>query len=226
MTVGFLVIREFVERIEEDISAVAVLHIFFDAFFFLPKNPIFVLREAFIGLCFLYNGYKGKCTYSISISLVMRKDNERMDDYLRKVLTSDDTGLYLCELPTGFGKTYTVSQLIAEFVRNDRSGRKIIYLTTLNKNLPEGELRAALGEADYEKSVLRIRANFDEVVEKLLDIEAPEEFQTEDYSTLVKTIRTTNTLCRKLPRVTRTCSPRASRRKMQLISCRSACIPR
>ena len=35
MTVGFLVIREFIERIEEDISAVVVLHIFFDAFFFL-----------------------------------------------------------------------------------------------------------------------------------------------------------------------------------------------
>ena len=37
VTVGFLVIREFIERIEEDISAVAVLHIFFDAFFFLLK---------------------------------------------------------------------------------------------------------------------------------------------------------------------------------------------
>lgn len=115
-----------------------------------------------------------------------------MEDYLRKVLASDDTGLYLCELPTGFGKTYTASQLIAEYVRNDKTGRKIIYLTTLNKNLPEDELRAALGEVNYEKSVLRIRANFDEVVEKLLEIEVPEEFQTEDYSTLVKTIRTYN----------------------------------
>ena len=37
VTVGFLVIREFIERIEEDISAVEVLHIFFDAFFFLLK---------------------------------------------------------------------------------------------------------------------------------------------------------------------------------------------
>lgn len=143
-----------------------------------------------MGLCFLYNGYKGKCTYSISISIVIRKDNERMEDYLRKVLASDETGLYLCELPTGFGKTYTASQLIAEFVRNDHTGRKIIYLTTLNKNLPEDELRTALGEADYEKSILRIRANFDEVAEKLMEIEVPEEFQTEDYSTLIKTIRT------------------------------------
>ena len=73
-----------------------------------------------------------------------------MEDYLRKVLASDEIGLYLCELPTGFGKTYTASQLIAEFVRNDHTGRKIIYLTTLNKNLPEDELKAALGEVDYE----------------------------------------------------------------------------
>ena len=73
VTVGLLVIREFIERIEEDISAVAVLHIFFDAFFFLPKNPNFLFREAFMGLCFLYNGYKGKCTYSISISIVNKK---------------------------------------------------------------------------------------------------------------------------------------------------------
>lgn len=112
-----------------------------------------------------------------------------MEDYLRKVLASDETGLYLCELPTGFGKTYTASQLIAEFVRNDHTGRKIIYLTTLNKNLPEDELRAALGEVNYEKSVLRIRANFDEVVEKLLDIEVPEEFQTEEYNSLINKVR-------------------------------------
>lgn len=122
------------------------------------------------------------------------KENECMKEYLRKVMASDETGLFLCELPTGFGKTYTASQLIAEFVRNDRSGRKIIYLTTLNKNLPEDELRAALGETEYEKYVLRIRANFDEVVEKIIDIEVPEEFQTEDYHILVKTVQTYNKL--------------------------------
>ena len=56
VTVGFLVIREFIERIEEDISAVAVSHIFFDAFFFLPKNPDSLFRVAIIALCLLYNG--------------------------------------------------------------------------------------------------------------------------------------------------------------------------
>ena len=113
-----------------------------------------------------------------------------MKEYLREVLASNETGLYLCELPTGYGKTYTVSQLIAECVRNDQSGRKIIYLTTLNKNLPEDELRAALGEAEYERNVLRIRANFDEVVEKINDIEVPEDFQTEDYNILLKKTQT------------------------------------
>lgn len=64
-----------------------------------------------------------------------------MEQYLREIMSVNENGLYLCELPTGFGKTYTSVKLIAEWVCNHASDRKIIFLTTLNKNLPEEELR-------------------------------------------------------------------------------------
>ena len=66
---------------------------------------------------------------------------------------------------------------------------KIIYLTTLNKNLPEDALRAAYGSEElYKRNVLRLRSNFDEVVEKILEIEVPEEMKTDAYLKLCKDV--------------------------------------
>ncbi len=48
-------IREFVERIEEHISAVAAFYIFFDAFFFFARNPNYLSVEVFIELCIMNN---------------------------------------------------------------------------------------------------------------------------------------------------------------------------
>ena len=104
-------------------------------------------------------------------------------------MSVNENGLYLCELPTGFGKTYTSVKLIAEWVCNHTSDRKIIFLTTLNKNLPEEELRLALGETLYDKNVLRIRSNFVEVVEKLPTLAIPEQFQTESYQRLLRRVQ-------------------------------------
>ena len=112
-----------------------------------------------------------------------------MEQYLREIMSVNENGLYLCELPTGFGKTYTSVKLIAEWVCNHTSDRKIIFLTTLNKNLPEEELRLALGETLYDKNVLRIRSNFDEVVEKLPTLAIPEQFQTESYQRLLRRVQ-------------------------------------
>ena len=112
-----------------------------------------------------------------------------MEQYLREIMSVNENGLYLCELPTGFGKTYTSVKLIADWVCNHTSDRKIIFLTTLNKNLPEEELRLALGETLYDKNVLRIRSNFDEVVEKLPTLAIPEQFQTESYQRLLRRVQ-------------------------------------
>ena len=69
-----------------------------------------------------------------------------MKDYILETMYGAENGLYMCELPTGYGKTYMVVQAMKEYVSDTRNRKKLIYLTTLNKNLPEGELRAAFGD--------------------------------------------------------------------------------
>ena len=74
-------------------------------------------------------------------------------------------GLYLCELPTGNGKTFESAKAMKEYADSIKDNKKIIYLTTLNKNLPEDVLKAAYGSEElYKRNVLRLRSNFDEVV--------------------------------------------------------------
>lgn len=98
-------------------------------------------------------------------------------------------GLYLCELPTGNGKTFDAAQAMKVFADSVKDNTKIIYLTTLNKNLPEEALLAAYGSEElYKRNVLRLRSNFDEVVEKILVIDVPEEMKTDAYLKLCKDV--------------------------------------
>lgn len=103
-------------------------------------------------------------------------------------------GLHLCELPTGYGKTYNVVHAMKEYLADPDNHRKIIYLTTLNKNLPEKELLSAFDNdgAAYRRNVLRIRSNFDEVTEKLENLAVPEEFQTDRYDKLYNLVQRYN----------------------------------
>ena len=98
-----------------------------------------------------------------------------MKDYILEIMKAGQKGLYLCELPTGYGKTYNAVQAMKAYADTGDHKKKIIYLTTLNKNLPEAELLAAFGgdEAEYQRRVLRIRSNFDEVTEKLENLQIP-----------------------------------------------------
>ena len=112
-----------------------------------------------------------------------------MKDYLLDVMQQQEHGLYMCELPTGNGKTFDSARAMKEYADAIEDKTKIIYLTTLNKNLPEEALRAAYGSDElYNINVLRLRSNFDEVVDKILDIEVPEEMQTEAYLKLCKDV--------------------------------------
>ena len=114
-----------------------------------------------------------------------------MKRYILDTMASAQHGLYLTEFPTGYGKTYTAANAMKEYADNSDSKRKIIYLTTLKKNLPEEELLNAYGnnEEAYRQRVLRIRSNFDEVTEKLEKLEIPSDFQTDAYWTLLNLIR-------------------------------------
>ena len=110
-----------------------------------------------------------------------------MKDYILETMHGSANGLYMCELPTGYGKTYRVVQAMKEYVSDAGNKKKLIYLTTLNKNLPEDELKAAFGDdIVYRQKVLRIRSNFDEVTEKIADLSIPEAFQTAAYRELYK----------------------------------------
>ena len=112
-----------------------------------------------------------------------------MKGYLLDVMQKDEKGLYLCELPTGNGKTYDTAHAMKEYADSIKDNRKIIYLTTLNKNLPEDALRAAYGsDESYNRNVLRLRSNFDEVVDKIRDVEVPDEMQTDVYINLCKNV--------------------------------------
>lgn len=112
-----------------------------------------------------------------------------MKEYFLNVMKQGKQGLYLCELPTGNGKTYASAQAMKEYAETIEDNRKIIYITTLNKNLPEEALKAAYNDDIlYKQNVLRIRSNFDEVVEKINDIDIPEEMQSEAYIKLCKDV--------------------------------------
>ena len=63
-----------------------------------------------------------------------------MKDYLLDVMQQHEHGLYMCELPTGNGKTYDSARAMKEYADSIGDDSKIIYLTTLNKNLPEDAL--------------------------------------------------------------------------------------
>lgn len=112
-----------------------------------------------------------------------------MKDYLLDVMQQKKKGLYLCELPTGNGKTFDAAQAMKRYADSMKDNTKIIYLTTLNKNLPEDALRIAYGSEElYKRNVLRLRSNFDEVVEKILEIDVPEERKTDAYIKLCKDV--------------------------------------
>lgn len=117
-----------------------------------------------------------------------------MKEYIITTMFCGEHGLHLCELPTGYGKTYNVVHAMKEYLADPDNRRKIIYLTTLNKNLPEKELLSAFDndEAAYRRNVLRIRSNFDEVTEKLENLAVPEEFQTDRYDQLYDLVQRYN----------------------------------
>ena len=112
-------------------------------------------------------------------------------DYILNTMSAAQRGLYLIESPTGYGKTYAVANAMKAYADHPVGNRKIIYLTTLNKNLPENELLKAYGgDKDlYRQNVLRIRSNFDEVTEKLEKLEIPLDFQTDAYQKLLSLIQ-------------------------------------
>ena len=86
--------------------------------------------------------------------------NKNLGDAMKQAIVnfckSMDTGLFLLDMPTGFGKTYSVLDFMVDnYDAPEFKDKKIFFVTTLKKNLPDKELRehfARRGKADdYDK---------------------------------------------------------------------------
>lgn len=80
-----------------------------------------------------------------------------------------ENGLLLLDMPTGFGKTYSVIKYIAEYMKeNSNNGKKIFFITTLKKNLPVEGLKRRLDEMElshlFEERVIKLESNVDTVI--------------------------------------------------------------
>lgn len=112
-----------------------------------------------------------------------------IDNYFQ----NDDqkTGLMLLSLPTGSGKTHNVINSIYDRIPSLAQHQKVFFITNLKKNLDldklEGCYRAAGRGQDYQKEVLQIKSNVD-YIQRILEIQIPEQFKKESYRKLVKII--------------------------------------
>ena len=72
--------------------------------------------------------------------------NKNLEDVMKQAIVnfckSMDTGLFLLDMPTGFGKTYSVLDFMVDnYDAPEFKDKKIFFVTTLKKNLPDKELR-------------------------------------------------------------------------------------
>lgn len=79
-------------------------------------------------------------------------------------------GLFLIDMPTGFGKTYSVLKYISDACKEKKNKkRKYFFITPLKKNLPVNELKKffekTLKTKDFSEKVLVVKSNIDMVME-------------------------------------------------------------
>lgn len=125
-------------------------------------------------------------------------------------MRKERNGLYLCEVPTGIGKSYQAAHTMEEYVKEIREEyakamrqcartitdeRKLIYLTPLRKNVGEEEeelKKAYENEELFEKEVLHIKSNVDNIIENLGKVTIPQDKQPFNYDELKKQVKAYN----------------------------------
>ncbi|WP_270566897.1 hypothetical protein [Clostridium beijerinckii] len=109
-----------------------------------------------------------------------------------------NSGLFLADLPTGYGKTYIAARSIHDYVTAKDNPQKVFFITTLVKNLPIEELKNAykeFGDLDgYNRDVLVIKSNFDFVRDSILELDIPERYRTSSFFALYEKIKLLNSL--------------------------------
>lgn len=128
--------------------------------------------------------------------------------------TKEHSGLLIAEVPTGYGKTHDTVEAIYDYIHSDhfrQKGGRVIFTTTLLKNLPDEEFRrvyAAHGRSnDYTKEIIVLPSNLDGVKNALANgTKPPFEVQTEweEYQVLTKNLKTYENLL-KQPAIVKSC---------------------
>lgn len=108
-----------------------------------------------------------------------------------------ENGLFLLDMPTGYGKTYSVLQYIYEAAMlPENSDRKFFFVTTLKKNLPKEELFKKFKdeghEKEFEEKFLFIDSNVDSVLSgwsKQMKADIPFEIKnSEEYTAFIQDV--------------------------------------
>ena len=90
---------------------------------------------------------------------------------LNNVITKNKNGLFLLDLPTGFGKTTAVVEIIKDFIKGNpiyKDVKRIFFVTNLITNLPYYELLEQL--TDEEKKVcFQAKATIEYVLDNFLE---------------------------------------------------------
>ena len=88
-----------------------------------------------------------------------------MYEVIKNYCENDKTnGLFLMDLPTGFGKTHNVIQYIFDAsIRPENKDKKYFFITNLKKNLPEKQLRSLFEKKgmgkEFEEKFLYLNSN-------------------------------------------------------------------
>jgi len=98
-----------------------------------------------------------------------------MKEAIGRFCHARENGLFLLDMPTGFGKTYSVLEFITDnYDKSEYSEVKFFFVTTLKKNLPFEKLREHFEKhdkgKDFDRLCMRIDANADTVIENLLPL--------------------------------------------------------
>lgn len=98
-----------------------------------------------------------------------------MKKAIERFCQTRENGLFLLDMPTGFGKTYSVLEFIADnYDKEEYKDKKIIFVTTLKKNLPYEKLREHFEKRgklqDFEQLCMRIDSNADTVIDNLIPV--------------------------------------------------------
>ena len=130
----------------------------------------------------------------------MKENNILANAICEFVKRSKKKGLVEIPLPTGFGKTHAVMQAMSVMADRETGSfsdvKRIIYTTTLKKNLPVEKLRDYY-KGDFDKEVLLLKSN----VDSLIDFHAngglskiPEKFKDDAFYKMVKRLDHLKTL--------------------------------